>query len=61
MTDAALHQKVLAHAVESIGGQERPGQVEMADAVAAAISSGRHLLVQAGTGSESPSATLSQP
>ena len=45
-----LHRKVLAHAVESIGGQERPGQVEMADAVAAAISSGRHLLVQAGTG-----------
>ena len=50
MTDVALHQKVLAHAVGSIGGQERPGQVEMADAVAAAISSGRHLLVQAGTG-----------
>ncbi len=50
MTDVALHRKVLAHAVESIAGQERSGQVEMADAVAEAMSSGRHLLVQAGTG-----------
>jgi ATP-dependent DNA helicase DinG len=30
--------------------ERRPGQVEMADAVAAAISTGRHLAVQAGTG-----------
>ena len=44
------HRDVLAYAVASIGGQERPGQVEMADAIASTFSSGRHLLVQAGTG-----------
>jgi ATP-dependent DNA helicase DinG len=32
------------------GGEDRPGQREMAEAVAAAIASGRHLVVQAGTG-----------
>lgn len=32
------------------GGEARPGQVEMAEAVAAAITEGRHLVVQAGTG-----------
>lgn len=32
------------------GGEDRPGQVEMAEAVAHAIASGRHLVVQAGTG-----------
>lgn len=31
-------------------GEERPGQVEMAEAVAAAIRDGGHLIVQAGTG-----------
>ena len=41
---------VLAGAVESLGGQERPGQIQMAEAVARAMSSGEHLLVQAGTG-----------
>ena len=41
---------VLAGAVEALGGQERPGQIQMAEAVAAAMSSGEHLLVQAGTG-----------
>ena len=46
----ATHRDVLAYAVGSIGGQERPGQVEMADAIASAFESGRHLLVQAGTG-----------
>jgi ATP-dependent DNA helicase DinG len=30
-------------------GEERPGQVEMANAVARAISDGHHLVVQAGT------------
>lgn len=44
------HRDVLVAAVEAIGGQERPGQVAMADAVADALESGRHLLVQAGTG-----------
>jgi len=32
------------------GGEERPGQVEMAEAVERAISGRRHLVVQAGTG-----------
>ena len=32
------------------GGEERPGQLAMAEAVAAAIAGGRHLVVQAGTG-----------
>ena len=44
------HRAVLAAAVEEIAGQERPGQVAMADAVAESLRTGRHLLVQAGTG-----------
>ncbi len=32
------------------GGEERPGQVEMAERVSRAIDEGRHLVVQAGTG-----------
>ncbi|MEJ7834439.1 MAG: ATP-dependent DNA helicase, partial [Nocardioides sp.] len=39
-----------ASAVEALGGSERSGQVAMAEAVAAAMSGGEHLLVQAGTG-----------
>ena len=46
---APAHRAVLAAAVSEIGGQERPGQVAMADAVADSLTSGRHLLVQAGT------------
>ncbi|MEU7782946.1 ATP-dependent DNA helicase [Amycolatopsis sp. NPDC049159] len=42
--------ELLTHAVESVGGAERPGQVEMADAVGRAIRTGEHLAVQAGTG-----------
>lgn len=41
---------LLHAAVAGVGGTERPGQVEMAHAVAGAIGSGQHLLVQAGTG-----------
>lgn len=41
---------VLARAVEALGGQQRDGQVRMADEVAEAMQEGRHLLVQAGTG-----------
>ena len=41
---------LLAAAVDGVGGTTRPGQVEMAHAVQQAISSGEHLLVQAGTG-----------
>ncbi len=41
---------VLAGAVEALGGQERPGQIQMAEAVGRAMATGEHLLVQAGTG-----------
>ena len=41
---------MLATAVAALGGEERPGQIEMAEAVADAMTSGEHLLVQAGTG-----------
>ncbi|WP_439654872.1 ATP-dependent DNA helicase [Tessaracoccus palaemonis] len=47
MTDPGA---ILAAAVGTIGGQARPGQQLMADAVAEAIVDGTHLLVQAGTG-----------
>jgi ATP-dependent DNA helicase DinG len=43
-------REVLAAAVEALGGQERPGQQQMAEAVAAALEDRVHLLVQAGTG-----------
>ncbi|MFD8079464.1 ATP-dependent DNA helicase [Streptomyces sp. NPDC059718] len=41
---------LLHAAVTAVGGVERPGQVTMAEAVAEAVDSGSHLLVQAGTG-----------
>jgi ATP-dependent DNA helicase DinG len=41
---------LLAAAVADIGGEERPGQVAMAEAVELAIETGEHLAVQAGTG-----------
>ncbi|MFI0370885.1 ATP-dependent DNA helicase [Actinomadura sp. 1N219] len=41
---------LLAAAVSSIGGAERPGQVTMAHAVEKAIESGEHVAAQAGTG-----------
>jgi ATP-dependent DNA helicase DinG len=40
----------LGTAVAALGGDERPGQVAMAEAVAEAMTSKRHLVVQAGTG-----------
>lgn len=43
--DALLHA-----AVTGLGGTERPGQVQMAKAVARAVETEEHLLVQAGTG-----------
>jgi ATP-dependent DNA helicase DinG len=43
-------KEVLAGAVEALGGQERPGQIQMAEAVARAMEQHEHLLVQAGTG-----------
>ncbi len=44
------HRRVLDDAVAGIGGVDRPGQHAMADAVAQSLDDGRHLLVQAGTG-----------
>jgi ATP-dependent DNA helicase DinG len=43
-------REVLAAAVEALGGEDRPGQVAMAEAVAKAMDDQQHLLVQAGTG-----------
>jgi ATP-dependent DNA helicase DinG len=48
--DRGAVQEVLAAAVSELGGQERAGQVQMAQAVADAMVDGKHLLVQAGTG-----------
>ena len=42
--------ELLAAAVGALGGSERPGQVQMAQAVEEALQEKRHLLVQAGTG-----------
>lgn len=56
MTDSASPHRsaqvteLLASAVAALGGAERPGQVEMAEAVSEAFETGRHLAVQAGTG-----------
>ncbi|MGH3328305.1 MAG: ATP-dependent DNA helicase, partial [Streptomycetales bacterium] len=47
--DNALRD-LLHAAVTAIGGVERPGQVRMAEEVADTLSTGEHLLVQAGTG-----------
>ncbi|MGZ8690680.1 MAG: ATP-dependent DNA helicase, partial [Aeromicrobium sp.] len=41
---------VLHAAVSAVGGEDRPGQLEMAEAVAEALRDKEHLLVQAGTG-----------
>ncbi|GLZ41024.1 ATP-dependent DNA helicase [Actinokineospora sp. NBRC 105648] len=43
-------RELLATAVTAVGGAERPGQVEMAEAVHRSFGSGDHLAVQAGTG-----------
>lgn len=42
--------ELLAEAVAALGGSERTGQIEMAQAVARAFATGEHLAVQAGTG-----------
>lgn len=41
---------VLHAAVEAVGGEDRAGQIQMAEAVRDALADGTHLLVQAGTG-----------
>lgn len=43
-------REALEAAVEAIGGSTREGQIEMAEAVANALSDRHHLMVQAGTG-----------
>ena len=43
-------KELLSTAVAALGGQERAGQVQMAEAVTEAMEDGHHLLVQAGTG-----------
>jgi ATP-dependent DNA helicase DinG len=43
-------EEVLSQAVDALGGQHRPGQLQMAQAVEHALAEGEHLLVQAGTG-----------
>mgnify|MGYP000668054970 CR=1 FL=1 len=50
MPDADLTEAILGAAVEGIAGAQRPGQHEMAAAVAETLAGGDHLLVQAGTG-----------
>ncbi|WP_236794906.1 ATP-dependent DNA helicase [Amycolatopsis sp. GM8] len=42
--------ELLTHAVEALGGAERHGQVQMAEAVGRSLRTGEHLAVQAGTG-----------
>ena len=48
--NATKVRKALDAAVAAIGGKPREGQIEMAEAVANALSDRHHLLVQAGTG-----------
>lgn len=43
-------EAMLSHVVEHIGGARREGQVRMTNAVARALATHRHLVVQAGTG-----------
>ncbi|HXD29185.1 MAG TPA: ATP-dependent DNA helicase [Arthrobacter sp.] len=50
MAEVADVVALLDRAVEGMGGQSRPGQHEMARQVVESLGSGRHLLVQAGTG-----------
>ena len=50
MPDLPALDDALAAAVQAVGGEPREGQRQMAAAVAHAIDSGEHLLVQAGTG-----------
>jgi ATP-dependent DNA helicase DinG len=50
MSEPLPVDELLARAVAALGGAQRPGQVEMAQAVAQAFATGEHLAVQAGTG-----------
>ena len=48
--DTTLPGRVLARVVSAMGGATRDGQVQMVEAVEEAITSGEHVMVQAGTG-----------
>ncbi len=50
MSEPPSAADLLALAVSALGGTQRPGQVQMAEAVAQAFATGEHLAVQAGTG-----------
>ncbi|MGU3653718.1 ATP-dependent DNA helicase [Mycolicibacterium sp. A43C] len=50
MTATSTVTDLLAAAVDALGGTQRAGQVEMAEAVSEAFETGKHLAVQAGTG-----------
>ena len=50
MVDESLSTRLLAKAVEEIGGSPRPGQERMAEIIDDAIAEHRHALIQAGTG-----------
>jgi ATP-dependent DNA helicase DinG len=50
VSDQPAAADLLARAVSALGGAQRPGQVQMAEAVAQAFATGEHLAVQAGTG-----------
>lgn len=51
MSDLSAQVRIaLDAAIEAIGGSTREGQIEMAEAVANALSDRHHLMVQAGTG-----------
>lgn len=48
--DSSLPERVLARVVTAMGGTTRPGQVRMVDEVTRALTTGEHVMVQAGTG-----------
>ena len=50
MSEPPSAADLLALAVSALGGTQRPGQVQMAEALAQAFATGEHLAVQAGTG-----------
>ena len=50
MSEPPAAAELLGRAVAAVGGARRPGQEQMAEAVAAAFATGEHLAVQAGTG-----------
>ena len=58
---SAKVRQALDAAVTAIGGAPREGQIEMAEAVANALTDGHHLMVQAGTGTGKSLAYLVPP